>query len=451
MPNNFSKISLHLIGTITLLLLSILIFFYFQPHYLPRNFALFLGILFTPFIIRPIDNQVTSRFLLPTLFFGVSLFFIKTNSLYYGFGVCLLLYIWESRQGRLNNLPLFLFVVLSFLVQQILNNWSFPIRLQLSALAGKAIGFLGYPITVTGNLIYLDGQPFSVDPACMGLKMMVTAQLLALVIFAYFERKNKLVFSFSTITLGLLSIITLTILANFIRLLALIIFKIMPDNPLHDMIGLVSLMVYALLPFYLGVQFLSRRSSASRTSSSGSTFSASYLILPKYLIRKTQTILRIRHFENVRFPAIVLLSSLFLYQGIQSKQPIPFFAQPYPIEKFTNFTQSTTENGMLKLENDSTLVYIKPPVSFFQGSHDPRVCWQGSGYTFQNIQVEKIGTAEIYTAILKHQDEQFHTAWWYDNLENTTIEEWQWRLEGLKSPSGYFLVNISTLGSPKIS
>ncbi len=426
-------------GTIILLLLSTLVFFYFQPFYLPRNFALFLGVIFAPFIIRSVNNQVTNRFLLPTLFLGLSLFFIKTNSLYYGFGVCLLLYIWESRQGRLNNLPLFLFGVLSFLVQQILNNWSFPIRLQLSALAGKAIGFLGYPITVTGNLIYLDGQPFSVDPACMGLKMMVTAQLLALVIFAYFERKNKYVFSFPSITFGLVTIIFLTILANFIRLLALIIFKIMPDNPLHDLIGLVSLMVYVLLPFYFGVQFLSKRSSFSRTWSSGKTISASYLI------RRIQHILRLSHFENVRVVTIILLSSLFLYQGIQSKLPIPLFTQPYPTKKFVNFKQSTTKNGMLKLENDSTLVYIKPPVSFFQGSHDPRVCWQGSGYSFQNIQVEKIGGTEIYTAILKQQDEQFYTAWWYDNLDRTTIEEWQWRMEGLKSPNGYFLVNVSSL------
>ena len=445
MPSNFSKISPHLIGTISLLLLSTLIFFYFQPYYLPRNFALFLGILFAPFIIRSVGNQVTGRFLLPTLFFGVSLFFIKTNSLYYGFGVCLLLYIWESRQGRLNNMPLFLFGVLSFLVQQVLNNWSFPIRLQLSALAGKVIGFLGYPITVTGNLIYLDGQPFSVDPACMGLKMMVTAQLLALVIFAYFERKNKLVFSFSSIAFGLIGVIALTILANFIRLLALIIFKIMPENPLHDIIGLVSLIVYALLPFYFGVQFLVQKSRVSIISSSGSSSSTSYRILSKYLIRQISNILRISHFENVRFATIVLLSSLFLYQGVQSKQPIPLFAQPYPTEKFTNFKQSTTKNGMLKLENDSTLVYIKPPVSFFQGSHDPRVCWQGSGYTFQHIQVEKIGPTQIYTAILKHQDEQFYTAWWYDNLQHTTIEEWQWRLEGLQGQNGYFLVNVSSL------
>ena len=98
---------------------------------------------------------------------------------------------------------------------------------------------------------------------------------------------------------------------------------------------------------------------------------------------------------------------------------------------------------MLKLVNDSTLIYIKPPVSFFQGSHDPRVCWRGSGYGFKHIEVTKMNNKEIYTAILQKEAEQFYTAWWYDNLTTTTIEEWQWRLEGLQGHNGYFLVNVS--------
>ena len=436
-----------IIGTIALLLLLTLFFFYFQPFYLPRNFSLLLGLIFAPFIIRSVDTQTTDRFLWPTLLLGLSLFFLKTNSLYYAFGGCLLLFLWESRQGRLNNLPLFLLAVLSFLVQQVLNNWSFPIRLKLSAWAGKLIALLGYPITVSGNMIYMNGQPFSVDPACMGLKMMVTGQLLALVIFAYFERKHKLTFSFSKISLGLLTVITLTILANFIRLIALIIFKIMPDNPLHDIIGLVSLIVYALLPFYLGVQYLTKKELKTDIKVKSKL---PYRILPKYLIPEFQQIqgkLRIKYHEGSRFKLglPIILLGLFFYHGIQSKQPIPVFSQPYPTEKFTDFQQTTTQKGMLKLENDSTLVYIKPPVSLFQGSHDPRVCWQGSGYSFQNIQVEKIEENEVYTAILKHEDEQFYTAWWYDNLEQTTIEEWEWRLEGLQGQQGYFLVNVSSI------
>ena len=356
MQNSLSKISSKLIGTISLLLFLTLVFLYFQPYYLPQNFSLFLGLIFAPFIIQSINNQPNDRFLLPTFLLGISLFFVKTNSLYYGFGVCLVLYLWESRHSKLNNLPLFLFVVLSFLVQQVLNNWSFPIRLQLSAWAGKAIGLLGYPISVSGNMIYLDGQPFSVDPACMGLKMMVTAQLLALVVFAYFERKDKLVFSFSKIAFGLSAVIILTILANFIRLLALIIFKIMPDNPLHDIIGLVSLVVYALLPFYLGVQFSAKKANISKSTSIINGVNIESFLPQSYRI-------------PVRYLITLFLAGLFGYQGIQSKQPIPVFAQPYPIEKFTDFQQSKTQDGMLKLVNDSTLIYIKPPVSFFQGSH----------------------------------------------------------------------------------
>jgi len=104
----------------------------------------------------------------------------------------------------------------------------------------------------------------------------------------------------------------------------------------------------------------------------------------------------------------------------------------------------------MKLENDTNLIYIKPPVKFFQGNHDPRVCWTGSGYEFSNIQVEKIGTKEIYTAVLQHRDEQFYTAWWYDNLQTQTIEEWQWRWNGLRGQEKYYLINVSSVGREEL-
>lgn len=59
--------------------------------------------------------------------------------------------------------------------------------------------------------------------------------------------------------------------------------------------------------------------------------------------------------------------------------------------------------------------------------------------------MEKLGTKEIYTAILKYKGEQFHTAWWYDNLKKQTIKEWQWRWEGIQGQEGYYLVNVSSV------
>lgn len=118
---------------------------------------------------------------------------------------------------------------------------------------------------------------------------------------------------------------------------------------------------------------------------------------------------------------------------------------PYPIQKMVGFQQTQTKDGMLKLESETALIYIKPPVTFFQGSHDPRVCWSGSGYEFTNIKVEKMEQTDVYTAILKYKEDELHTAWWYDNLTDQTIEQWEWRMEGLKGKDGYYLVNVSSL------
>ncbi len=403
--------------------LSILLFIYFRPSYLPLNFSLFLGLLFAPFIIRKVEEEKSHRFFIPASLLGILLFFFPTNSLFYCFWLLVFLFLIEAGVGRLNNLPLFLGLVLSYICQQLLTNWSFPIRIQLSAWAGQLIATLGYNVQVTGNIIELDGIPFSVDPACMGLKMMITGQLLALVILAYFERKKQLTFRITEIGAYLLGVLALTVLANFIRILALVIFHIFPDHPLHELIGLFSLIVYTLLPFYYFIQYYTANRQAPRSP------------------------LRIGSPLNL-FPKPIapsFLIGLLLLHGIQAAQIHPSKQDPYPIESLQGFEQSLSDNGLLKLENDSTLIYIKPPVKFFQGNHDPRVCWTGSGYEFSNIQVEKLGTKKIYTAILRHKGDQFHTAWWYDNLQSQTIEEWQWRWEGLRGQDGYYLINVSSL------
>lgn len=109
-----------------------------------------------------------------------------------------------------------------------------------------------------------------------------------------------------------------------------------------------------------------------------------------------------------------------------------------------NFEKSMTENGMLKFENEDALIYIKPSVKAFQGSHDPRICWSGSGYEFTKITKTKIGEIDIYTAILTKENDELHTAWWFDNGEIKTIDEWQWRWTTLSGKSGFRLVNVTT-------
>lgn len=109
-----------------------------------------------------------------------------------------------------------------------------------------------------------------------------------------------------------------------------------------------------------------------------------------------------------------------------------------------NFQKSKTENGMWKFENEDALVYIKPAVKAFQGSHDPRICWSGSGYEFTKVKTAQIDGQKIYTAILTKGEDELHTAWWFDNGTIKTINEWQWRWTALSEKTGFRLVNVTT-------
>ena len=82
-------------------------------------------------------------------------------------------------------------------------------------------------------------------------------------------------------------------------------------------------------------------------------------------------------------------------------------------------------------------------MQFFQGSHDPRICWQGSGYTFQEVKIENIAGKEVYTALLEKGQDRIYTAWWFQNESARTVHEWEWRRQTLQANGGYYLVNVS--------
>ena len=72
-------------------------------------------------------------------------------------------------------------VATSGMFRVIANIWTFPIRLEMTELTGKAMVSLGFPVEVVGNTIFYQEQAFSVAPACMGLDTLATAFILSLI------------------------------------------------------------------------------------------------------------------------------------------------------------------------------------------------------------------------------------------------------------------------------
>lgn len=141
---------------------------------------------------------------------------------------------------------------------------------------------------------------------------------------------------------------------------------------------------------------------------------------------------------------IYFLPILLILTGWQFRQEQPLNDAIFADIFIPNYEKSITENGMLKFENEDALIYVKAAVKAFQGSHDPRICWQGSGYEFTKIKKTNIEGIELYKAILTKRTDTLHTAWWFDNGEMKTINEWDWRWTTISGKSGFKLINVTT-------
>jgi hypothetical protein len=101
------------------------------------------------------------------------------------------------------------------------------------------------------------------------------------------------------------------------------------------------------------------------------------------------------------------------------------------------------EKGMSKFSNEDILIYVKPIPEFFSGEHTPLLCWQGSGYEFEKIANNSVGDKNIYSGILKKDQDELHTAWWYTDGTTYTIDQYTWRSEMMKNGKRFCLINVT--------
>jgi exosortase N len=404
-------------------------------------FSLILGLIVFPYVLSIQPPKGNYRFAIITGILGLTLAFFRNSSLYYFMSMFFTLFLIEKLFGKTNLLPALLILIISPVISSVVYVWSFPIRLALSDIAGKVLRAANFDIEIQGNIILMNGNQFSVDEACIGLNMVTTALVLGIVIMAYFEKKyQQTIRLIPTIPL-FIAMLFLIVVANFVRLLTLIIFYILPENPLHDIVGLLSLVVYALVPFYFLVGFFFKKIIGKTTLPSSTS-----TVIDETNSYQTN-IYTLNLFEKM---TLALLFSLQLYispQFLQTK--IENTAAVHQIE-IKGFEKNVTDKGVLKFQNEEALLYIKPPVRFFEGSHDPRFCWKGSGYDFSNIELQPFNGQIIYTAILTKEKDKLHTAWWYQSDDYRTPYDWTWRWKNVSAKQNFYMVNISCEDKTKL-
>ena len=220
--------------------------------------ANFLWLVLLPFVIYvKFPGRYSYRFAVPAV--GCIVGYLLVSSPFFVFlALCFtILFLIESQIGLLNRLAPAVVILITPLTKYFFEVFSFPIRLKLTSAASALMNFAGYSNTVSGNLINVGDATFSVDTACMGLKLVITSLLICLLFVSWFEKKQRSSLK-SLATVGLLvGAFGFVVVANFMRIVLLVVLQSPAESFSHEMIGIVCLLVCVVAPLYLSTQKLS--------------------------------------------------------------------------------------------------------------------------------------------------------------------------------------------------
>lgn len=390
------------------------------------SYNFYLGLMVLPFVIKIADRQNSFRYFIPAVIFCFLAIIISSKTLLFLSILFMLILLIESTIGKLNHLFLFLILLISPISTYISTTIGFPIRLGLSNLSAKILSLNGEAYTSTGNIISYSDRTFSIDQACAGLNMLITSLIICVFLIAHMQKKlNKNTSSVKALLLLFITFV-LNIIANLFRIIILVKWEIMPDNSFHYLIGLLCLIVYVIIPMIFIVKYMVR-------------LGLSREIKP--------TIIQTKSFRYI-YAQVFLLIMLF-FGGYKSTQKTNITAKVKGL-KIEGFSREIVQNSILKFQNQSFLIYIKP-TPFYSPEHNPMVCWQGSGYEFTHIKVETIKDKTIYTGLLSKGKDKIYTAWWFDDGKLKTINQFEWRWKALTRNQKFNLINVNATSTESLN
>lgn len=395
-------------------------FLYLFSDHLLESLNIILGIVLLPYILSIKDTR-KNRYTYLWISLGLLLtyFFIPIRTLLFLGILSGIFYSLDTLNLRVHSIfPLLIITCISPLFLHIGSTIGIPIRLELSRLIGLIFSMADYKTRVVGNLIILNGNEYSVDPACMGLNMFLSSLLISIFLFAYFEKKTEKRISISLIGASIIPIFVLNLLGNIVRIILLILFDIGPESVYHDILGLACIAVYTLWPTYYYIKILYRYKAKSQ----------------EHLSEQALPITRMTA-GNILLVMMIIYSSVFIL-GKKNSVASAHFSIP-------GYSSKLLETGVIQLDKPGALVYVKPIRSFYGAEHSPLICWTSSGYELSNIEKFNCQKTEIYLGQLHKDNKIMNCAWWYDNGKNKTINQFEWRWKVFTGEDPYMLVNIN--------
>lgn len=416
------KLSIILIGVFygAVLLVPLRTFLLWQS----ANFLLGIVALITATVVRP--QSTSMRFAYCAIFFAALSLFVPVKTLLFCGLVCGVFFIVESFFGVLNILPVIIVGIMSPFFQYVAGVFSFPVRLQLTAWAGELLSVTGAKSTVQGNMIHYNGNQFSVDPACMGLNMVVTSLILGISVIGIYQKIFSQTLNILLVGVLLGAVTFFNVISNLFRIICLVQFAIPPGTSMHEIIGILCLVVYVILPSIVLMKWMVRRF--------GKRKDVEQAVAEKHSFTWGR---------YIKLHAVVagsiLCSAIIIIQHDSTAADLSA-----PVLPVKNYAVERISAEIIKLENHNSFIYIKVIPGFYSADHIPAICWRGSGYELRQIQEQIIERTKVYTATLQRQEEILYTSWWYDNGNNRTINQLEWRWNVLKGAEKYSVVNVTS-------
>ncbi len=329
---------------------------------------------------------------------------------------------FAARPGQPNRgvwlLRLVALLLLTPLLRYVGAVFGFAARLKLSAWAGMLMQSAGVAVQTEGNVLILNGQEMAVDPACLGLHMTGMTLLVAVFWLLAYERQMGRGLPLGWILAYGGAALGLTLLANLFRIIVLVLFSLGPDQPMHEGVGLVCVVIYAWLPLWAMARWL-----VGRFGRPWHVEKEVKLVTANGLRKTTPLLL-----------AVTVLCFAFI-------RPVE---KPYRATPPTGYGQQATRFGFVQLSRPGELIYVKPLPDWFSNEHSPAICWQGQGYTLRRVRELQMAGHMVYVGELKKGHQTLQTAWWFTNGRHQSIGQIDVRTRMLRGEPGFALINVTT-------
>jgi len=384
----------------------------------------YLALMAVPLCLNvQVKNTYSIRYGILALLLAALYWYLQVQTLYFLCFCAILLFTVEQLWGKLGRLPFLIMLTVSPLTHYLIHISSFPIRLRISEACAQLLSLAFENTYAEGNIIYTNNEPFEVEPACLGLNTLITGAIIGYAILGFLEHQKKRSTHPKHFILWMLLLGTLLIVSNLFRIITLVLFKIPPETVLHDAVGLLSLLLYALLPLWkLSPWFIKGKVFTVNTSpKSKSSYLTSIVVLG------ISTGIVLGHKE---YNAGIAVS--------------PSLSQIIP-SSIEGFEKSSPNIDVTRFSNNESIVFYKPCKSFYQGTHSAAGCWQGSGYQLRSEKVLTVNGTEVMTALLEKDSIKLYTAWWYESETDRSIGELNWRFKMIKTGKQYTIVNVSCI------